>query len=144
MPGTHGRRMALTATVSTVLLVFVGVSCGGGGDEPDLSEAGARGKGVSSSNGCASCHGSSGQGGVGPAWQDLAGSMVELDDGTLVLADDSYLERAIVAPEAEIRAGYRVRMPTNGLDDQQVRDVIAYIHDLSPESGGPAEGSTGE
>lgn len=139
MTGVHGRRMALTTTLSTALLVFAGVSCGDAGDEPDLSEAGARGNQVSSSNGCASCHGSSGQGGVGPAWRGLAGSMVELEDGTLVLADDAYLERAITDPEADIRAGSRVRMPTNGLDDQQVRDVIAYIHDLSPESGGSAD-----
>ena len=59
--------------------------------------------------------------------------MVELDDGTSVVADDDYLSRAITDPAAEIRAGYTLKMPVNNLNRSEINDVIAYIHDLSPE-----------
>ena len=131
-------RMAVPA-LATVALLFLGVSCGGdddgdGGEESDatLSEAGERGKTIAASSGCAACHGADGQGGVGPGWVGLAGSQVELADGTFVVADDAYLDRAIRDPAAEIRAGYNLRMPTNGLSDDEIADVIAYIHELSP------------
>ena len=90
-----------------------------------------RGQDVAQSNGCAACHGNSGQGGVGPAWVGLYGSDVELEDGTTVVADDDYLTRAITDPGAEIRADSNVPMPKNRLNDDQVADVVAYIRDLS-------------
>jgi cytochrome c oxidase subunit 2 len=85
---------------------------------------------VSNSNGCASCHGTDGQGGAGPKWVGLAGSDVTLEDGIVVVADDDYLRRAVVDPSAEIVAGYTLKMPENSLGDDEVADVIAYIHDL--------------
>ena len=96
-----------------------------------LSEDGARGQDIAKSNGCAQCHGSSGQGGVGPSWVGLYGSDVELEDGTIVVADDEYLARAISDPSADIVAGASVIMPSNGLSDDEIADVIAYIRDLS-------------
>jgi cytochrome c oxidase subunit 2 len=56
---------------------------------------------------------------------------VVLTDGRVVVADDEYLRRAIVDPDAEIVAGYSLKMPRNSLSDAEVDDVIAYIHDLS-------------
>lgn len=117
-----------------LLAIVAGVAaCGGSGGDSDvvLSGAGARGQDISKSNGCAQCHGSSGQGGVGPAWVDLYGSDVELEDGTIVVADDDYLARAISDPSAEIVADASVIMPSNGLSDDEISDVIAYIRDLS-------------
>jgi cytochrome oxidase Cu insertion factor (SCO1/SenC/PrrC family)/cytochrome c553 len=97
-----------------------------------LSEAGARGRDISTSNGCAACHGSNGQGGAGPEWIGLADSEVELADGSTVIADDEYLTRAIGDPGAELVAGYSLRMPDNTLSDAEIADVVAYIRDLSP------------
>jgi protein SCO1/2 len=129
-----------------ILLAFATVglaACGGSSDDGasdggavastsvEISAAGQRGQELVRSNGCAGCHGSSGQGGVGPTWVGLYGSDVELHDGTKVVADDDYLTRAITDPGAEIVAGARVPMPKNRLDDEQVADVIAYIRDLS-------------
>jgi mono/diheme cytochrome c family protein len=70
----------LVAAMGCVLLVTLAVACGddGGGAaaETELSEAGARGRDISSSNGCAACHGSNGQVGAGPEWIGLADSDV--------------------------------------------------------------------
>ena len=127
-------RLALGVLGAVALLTFA--ACGSDSG-PELSEAGASGRKVSNSNGCASCHGTDGQGGAGPEWVGLAGSDVTLEDGSVVVADDDYLRRAVVDPSVQIVAGYTLKMPENNLGDDEVADVIAYIHDLDPgESGG--------
>jgi cytochrome c oxidase subunit 2 len=117
-------------------VLAVTASCGDDADG-DLSEAARNGRDLARSNGCAACHGNDGQGGVGPSWVGLAGSEVELEDGTTVIADRDYLYRSIADPDAEVVAGYSLRMPTNGLDDDQIADVVAYIEELGAE---PADG----
>ena len=101
-----------------------------GDDGPPLSQAGARGRELADENGCLVCHGSAGQGGVGPAWTGLAGSRVELDDGTVVIADDEYLRRSITDPGAQQVAGYAVSMPPNSPGPSDVDAIIAYMKDL--------------
>ena len=114
--------------------LVLAVSACGGGDDSNLSEQAKKGREISNSNGCASCHGSDGQGGVGPTWQGIADTEVELDDGTVVVRDDGYLLRSILDPAVEIVPGYQVNMPTNGLNEEQARDIIAYIRELdAPE-----------
>ena len=110
----------------------------GDGAAVELSAAGQRGEDVYRTSGCAGCHGSSGEGAVGPPLVGLYGSDVELEDGTTVVADDAYLTRAITEPSAEVVADARVPMPKNALDDEEVADVVAYIRDLSgsPTSDG--------
>lgn len=133
-PPPSSSRWSRAAGPFLLLAVVAGfAACGSSGDGSDvvLSEAGARGQDISKSNGCAQCHGSSGQGGVGPSWVDLYGSDVELEDGTVVVADDEYLTRAISDPSADIVAGASVIMPSNDLSDDEIADVIAYIRDLS-------------
>ncbi|MGA9279608.1 c-type cytochrome [Ilumatobacter sp.] len=134
-------------TISTRILLAGGAAlltlaaCGGGGDS-GLSEQAQQGKNLATSNGCASCHGSDGQGGVGPSWEDLAGRDVEVkvseDDGggtTIVVADDDYLRRAILDPGADEVTGYTVKMPSNGLTEDEVDDIIAYIKELTSSEG---------
>jgi len=129
------------AGVASVLLAFGVASCGGGSDS-NLSELAQQGKNTSNSNGCASCHGADGQGGVGPTWIDLAGSQVELKvpesegGGTrTATADDEYLLRAILDPAAEEVVGYTVKMPTNGLSEAEALEIIAYIKELTSDDG---------
>ena len=127
---------ALAAGAVTLLIGFGMVACGGG-DGSGLSEQAQRGRDTSNSNGCASCHGAQGQGGVGPSWVDLAGSNVELKDGdgtTTVVADDAYLLRSILEPGAEEVAGYTLKMPTNGLSEADAADVVAYINELTADT----------
>lgn len=81
--------------------------------------------------GCSSCHTTDGQRSEGPTWQGLAGSTVELDDGTTVVADEAYLRRSITDPQAQIVAGYGPGMPQQELSDADVDQLVAFIQSLS-------------
>ena len=82
--------------------------------------------------GCASCHGGSFQGGIGPGWVGLAGSDVELSDGSVVVADDGYLFESIRDPGAKLVAGFSVQMPRNTLSDAEIDEIVAFIRSLGP------------
>ncbi len=115
--------------VAAVLLL---ASACGGESEPELnlSPLGTEGREIANSSGCSACHGNRGQGSVGPAWAGLPGEEVELEDGTIVVADDEYLARAIADPQAEVVGGYTITMPENALTDEEIDAVIAYIKEL--------------
>jgi cytochrome c oxidase subunit 2 len=57
-------------------------------------------------NGCAACHSTTGSAGVGPTWLGLYGHEVELQDGTIVVADDDYLVQSIKDPKAQVVKGF--------------------------------------
>ena len=138
-PRLLGWRTSGVRSIGLLAAVIVALASCAGGEASNLSEAAQRGRDLSRASGCAGCHGVDGQGGVGPAWIDLAGSDVELTDGTTVVADDDYLIRSIVDPGAEEVAGFAIRMPVAGaLDEADVADVVAYIKELVSE---PAAGS---
>jgi cytochrome c oxidase subunit 2 len=96
----------------------------------DLSPEAAAGREISINAGCASCHGSDGNGNVGPKWIGLADSQVTLSDGTVVTADDDYLYTSIKEPGAMKRRGAVGIMPSNKLTDQEIASIIAYIRAL--------------
>ena len=96
----------------------------------DLSPQAIQGQEVARSKGCAACHGDLGEGGVGPAWIGLAGTEVELDDGSTVVADTDYLRSSIIEPEAQVVSGYTITMPTTKLSEPEVVALIAYIQEL--------------
>lgn len=77
-------------------------------------------------SGCTACHGSNGEGGVGPGWQGLYQSEVTLEDGSTVVVDEAYLFEAIRDPSAKTRDGYGV-MPANSLDDAEVQAIVDFI-----------------
>jgi mono/diheme cytochrome c family protein len=118
------RKMAVIALCATVL-----AACGGE-DDSGLSPAAAEGRQIARDQGCAACHGADGQGGVGPAWVGLAGSAVELEDGSVVPADTEYLRRSITDPAADLVAGYTTKMPEYTLTDAQVDAIVIYIEEL--------------
>jgi len=66
----------------------------------------ARGRELYQADGCADCHSLNGTPGTGPSWKGLAGSKVKLSGGETLTADDSYLTRHIVEPNALTVAGY--------------------------------------
>jgi len=118
-----------TAVVLAGLALLIG-ACGTPEPDPALSAAATAGREVAISNGCTACHGNNGEGGVGPAWVGLYGSEVNLDGGTTVAADEAYLRRAIVDPEAQVATGFTVSMPKVNLSDDEVDAVIDYIEEL--------------
>jgi mono/diheme cytochrome c family protein len=82
---------------------------------------------------CAACHTVDGTQAVGPTWQGLYGSEVELESGETVTADEEYIEESIREPNAEIHAGYPANvMPSydDTLTDEQIEQLIAYIRTL--------------
>ncbi len=79
--------------------------------------------------GCASCHSVDGRRSQGPTWKGLAGSEVVLQDGTVVLADEAYIRRAIEDPAAEVRQGFSL-MPEQDLTQDQVDQLVQYIESL--------------
>ncbi len=96
----------------------------------DLSPEAAAGRELAISAGCASCHGDDGNGRVGPKWVGLADSQVTLSDGTVVIADDTYLYESIKNPGAKKRRGASGIMPANNLTDEEIASIIVYIRAL--------------
>ncbi|MCP3997619.1 MAG: c-type cytochrome [bacterium] len=120
-------RNAIGAVLTFALVVG---ACGGSEPTIELSELASTGRQATLAKGCAACHGQSGEGAVGPAWQGLYDSVVELEGGGSVVANDAYLRRAILDPESETVLDAAVVMPPSTLSDSEVEAVIAYIKEL--------------
>ena len=110
-----------------LLTIALAVAACRGDDTAGMSPDAIEGSEISRTAGCAACHGSNGEGGVGPGWIGLLDSEVELVDGTVVVADEAYLRESIVDPSAKVRAGFDITMPENTLTDDEVEKVLAYI-----------------
>lgn len=84
--------------------------------------------------GCLACHSLDGTTIVGPTWQGLFGSQVELTDGTTVTADENYLHNSIADPNAQVVVGFQPGiMPQNFaeiLSEDQINQIIAFIISL--------------
>ncbi|WP_322998216.1 c-type cytochrome [Castellaniella sp.] len=83
--------------------------------------------------GCVACHASDQKRLVGPGWGGLAGSKVELADGSTVTADDAYLVESIRRPDARIVAGYPpgVMPPYDTLiNESDMKAIVAYLRSL--------------
>jgi cytochrome c oxidase subunit II len=83
---------------------------------------------------CGSCHNAE-RGGNGAPLNGLYNSMVTLDNGQKVKADDAFLRESIVNPGAKIVKGYFNVMPAyqGQLTEEQILQLIAYMKSL----GGP-------
>jgi cytochrome c oxidase subunit II len=97
--------------------------------------------------GCPTCHRSDIQG-RGPNLVGVFGSLVQLEDGRKVLADENYIRESILSPNAKIVSGFKPIMPTfQGLvSEDQLTALVAYIKSLrQPPSGaaGPARPAPG-
>lgn len=125
------RRPWIIATAVSLAVAGLG-ACAQRGVDVELSEAGARGQELYQQSGCAGCHGRAGEGGVGPVLAGIADTERPLLDGTTVLADQAYLVRSIMEPNAQLVDGYSLRMPSNDLTRAEVDDIIAFIRELEP------------
>jgi cytochrome c oxidase subunit 2 len=120
----------LAALVGAAVL-FIAACGGDDASAPDgLSATATEGRTIAQDNGCAACHGTAGEGGIGPAWAGLAGSTVTLEDGSEIVADTDYLRRSILEPDADRVDGYTIEMPKADLDPAEVDALIAYIEAL--------------
>jgi cytochrome c oxidase subunit 2 len=98
----------------------------------DLVKRGAK---LARRSGCATCHSLDGSRRPGPTWKGLYGQKRALANGQEVVADEAYLRRAIVNPDAEIAQGFpKGMMPkdfTRKLSEEKLRAIIALIKSVS-------------
>lgn len=122
-------------------------ACGGDGGDQVLSGAAARGAELVETRGCLSCHSTDGSRGAGPTWEGLAGSRVELADGRTVVADEEYLLRSVLEPDADTVAGFPPGLMASAvrpgsLSDDEARAIVAYLQTLSSK-GDPGNSGAG-
>ena len=102
--------------------------------QPDLA---ARGAELFRRYGCSGCH--SAQSTVrAPSLARLAGTVVHLQDGRSVLADENYLRDSVLEPRKDIVAGYAPVMPSYAgqIGEEDLAAIIAYL-----QGGGPHDDS---
>jgi cytochrome c oxidase subunit 2 len=79
---------------------------------------------------CAACHSTDGSTSIGPTWQGLPGSEIQLADGSTVTADEAYITESIREPGAKVHNGFQALMPPFDLSDEEIASVIAYMETL--------------
>jgi mono/diheme cytochrome c family protein len=88
-----------------------------------------RGKVLFASDGCTACHALSRTAGAGPGLAGLAGGTTTLVNGRTVSADDAYIVRSIVDPDAEIVKGFRAGLMSAAISSHNLKnkpnDVLA-------------------
>jgi cytochrome c oxidase subunit 2 len=89
-----------------------------------------KGQALVSANGCAACHSVNGAAGVGPTWQGLFGSTVELEGDSSVIADEAYLTESLKDPKAKVVKGFQPTMPIYPFTDEEIANLVAYIKTL--------------
>ena len=79
---------------------------------------------------CTACHPSDGSPGIGPGLKGLYGKDEQLADGSVIKADENYIRRSVLDPQADVVAGYEnILMPSfaGQLSDQELSDILEYI-----------------
>jgi cytochrome c oxidase subunit 2 len=81
---------------------------------------------------CNTCHRPDSRG-RGPVLRNVFGHPVQLQDDSVVTADENYLRESILMPAAKVTAGYQPVMPAfQGLvSEEQLLALIEYIKSLS-------------
>ncbi len=92
---------------------------------------------VLQNNACISCHSLDGSKLVGPSFKGLFGSerlVIDAGKELSVIADSSYLKRAILEPDKEIVKGYTpgmMRSYDKVITDDDIKSIIAYLENQS-------------
>ncbi len=96
--------------------------------DADLVKRGAK---LARRSGCAACHSLDGSSRPGPTWKGLYGSKRPLANGQEVIADEAYLRRSILEPDAEVAQGFpKGMMPKNfakKLSEDKVRTLVELM-----------------
>ncbi|SHH84391.1 cytochrome c oxidase subunit II [Pollutimonas bauzanensis] len=79
-------------------------------------------------HGCAGCH-STGSTVHAPLLAGLLGRSVHLEDGSILVADETYVHDSIVEPQKQMVAGYAPIMPSfkGQLSEEDIMAIIEYI-----------------
>jgi cytochrome c oxidase subunit II len=103
----------------------------GGAGEGSLASTGEK---LFAELACNTCHRPDSRG-RGPVLENVFGHDVQLQDGSIVTADESYVRESILTPSAKITAGFQPVMPAfQGLvTEEQLLALIEYIKSLSTQ-----------
>jgi cytochrome c oxidase subunit 2 len=91
------------------------------------------GKMLYEKKGCNACHTVDGTPRVGPSWkQPDWGKMIQMNDGSMVKMDESYVRESMMSPQAKSRPGYPPSMPSfeGQLKPKEIEGLIQYIKSL--------------
>jgi len=110
------------------------------GESGDVNPVSA-GEKLFTSLACTTCHVGNGTG-RGPSLNGVFGAKVLFADGSMAIADESYIRESILLPKAKIVAGFQPVMPTfQGLvTEEQIQNLTAYIKSLKSQPV-PAKGA---
>jgi cytochrome c oxidase subunit II len=110
------------------------------GEPPPGADLVTDGRDVATRRGCLNCHTLDGQPHVGPTWAGLYGSPVRLEDGRTVVADDAYLTRSMMDPQADVVAGFKPVMPTYRgiLPEPEVAALVELLRSLKSSPYAPS------
>lgn len=91
-----------------------------------------RGRELFASMGCEACHGLAGEAKIGPPLNGVAGDVRTFEDGSSGIADDGYLRRSIVDPQAQVVAGYPGSMPSFEplLAPEDLDALVAFLRSI--------------
>jgi cytochrome c oxidase subunit 2 len=87
-------------------------------------------------HGCSGCHGANSTVHA-PDLVGLYGSLVHLQDGSTVRADERYIRDSILMPKSQIVVGYPPIMPdfSGQLSEEELFKLVAYIQSLGSQRG---------
>jgi cytochrome c oxidase subunit 2 len=93
-----------------------------------------QGEAVFRAHGCSGCHGDNSTVHA-PSLAGLYGTYVNLQDGSVRLADEAYIRDCILNPRSFTVAGYPPVMPnfSGQLDEGDLLKVVAYIKSLGKQ-----------
>ncbi len=100
-----------------------------GNDEPGMAAQGAI---LFSQFGCSGCHGENASVHA-PNLQGVFGSIVPLEGGKTVAADERYVRDSILLPRKEVVVGYKPIMPSfqGQISEEQLLELVVYIKSLA-------------
>lgn len=127
--------MRPTNAFAVVLLLSTGLSACADDQSSTSTSGGGAGRELATGYGCMTCHSVDGAAKTGPTWNSLAGSTVDLKDGSSVIANRAYLDESIREPASKIVAGFSPIMPVVQMSDSDRAAIVDFI--LSLGTAGP-------
>ncbi len=82
---------------------------------------------------CLMCHTLDGSEGLGPSFQGLMGSRIQVlvgDELRELTIDEAYLRDAILRPEAQVRVGYSPEMPETDLEEGELAQLVECMRSV--------------
>jgi len=93
-----------------------------------------QGERIAAREGCLRCHTTDGSPHIGPSFAGLYDTLVTMQDGSVVRADEAYLTASMMDPREHIHAGFPPVMPSyrGRLDPGETAALVELIRELAP------------